>query len=213
MSGHLKLPISPPLYSTLKSLKKEVFIDINCVKPARIISYDPTKNTASVQIAFAQLMPNERAVQYQPLVDCPVITLQGGGIGARFPITPGDECLVFFADRCIDVWYENGAVSPQPPPDTRAHDLSDGFVLVGVNALVKPLMLALLPAEGGIADALAKVAITGGKVSVANAADSLFLILTFLVSTLSSMTTASIASGATQTAIATLTARLALLLY
>ena len=49
-----------------------------------------------------------------------------------FPIKTGDECLVVFACRAIDVWWQSGGV--QPPAETRMHDLSDGFVIpVGVR--------------------------------------------------------------------------------
>ena len=48
------------------------------------------------------------------------------------PIKPGDECLVIFADRCIDGWWWLGGV--QPPSEARNHDLSDGFALVGVRS-------------------------------------------------------------------------------
>ena len=46
-----------------------------------------------------------------------------------FPIKSGDECLVVFACRAIDVWWQSGGV--QPPAETRMHDLSDGFVIPG----------------------------------------------------------------------------------
>lgn len=46
-----------------------------------------------------------------------------------FPVRVGDECLVVFADRCIDYWWQSGGV--QEPVDPRQHNLSDGFALIG----------------------------------------------------------------------------------
>ena len=40
---------------------------------------------------------------------------------------PGDECLVVFADGCIDSWWADGGVQDQD--DLRRHDLSDGFAV------------------------------------------------------------------------------------
>ncbi|MDB6367846.1 phage baseplate assembly protein V [Photorhabdus bodei] len=63
------------------------------------------------------------------LVDVPVIFPRGGGVTLTFPIRAGDECLVVFADRCIDYWWQSGGV--QEPVDPRQHNLSDGFALIG----------------------------------------------------------------------------------
>jgi hypothetical protein len=76
------------------------------------------------------------------LLDCPVLFQGGGGASMTFPIKAGDECLVIFSSRCIDAWWSQGFKPPidgQPnpamsPPDLRMHNLSDGFVLVGVRS-------------------------------------------------------------------------------
>ncbi|MFW8450019.1 Gp138 family membrane-puncturing spike protein, partial [Klebsiella pneumoniae] len=59
------------------------------------------------------------------LVDVPVVFPRGGGCTLTFPVKPGDECLVIFADRCIDFWWQSGGI--QEPVDERMHDLSDAF--------------------------------------------------------------------------------------
>ena len=46
-----------------------------------------------------------------------------------FPVKEGDECLLIFADRCIDFWWQSGGV--QETVDPRQHDLSDAFAIVG----------------------------------------------------------------------------------
>ena len=44
------------------------------------------------------------------LPDVPVMFFGGGGMTITAPIKPGDECLVIFADRCIDGWWWLGGV-------------------------------------------------------------------------------------------------------
>ena len=56
----------------------------------------------------------------------------GGGFALTFPVAAGDECLVVFASRCIDAWWQSGGVGE--PMEPRMHDLSDGFALVGVRS-------------------------------------------------------------------------------
>lgn len=222
---NIKSPVIPPLYTTLMNLKRETMVEFNCIKPGKIESYDPSTRTAEVSVGLAQVLADGTIRPYPKLVDCPVVTIQGGGVGVAFPIKAGDPCLILFSDRCIDDWYNNGGANP--PPDGRLHDLSDGFVLVGANPQTSMLMLALLPSEGGIADATAKVAILNGKVAIKNGTKSLEVILSTLLTTLTSlnntlaaMTTASILAGTTQATIAgftstftSLSADIAALLY
>lgn len=128
-----KTIMDPGLADAMTSLKNDIFKSMNCVKIGTIQSFDATKKTASINLVFKRVLPGGTFDNYPVLVDCPVITLQGGGGAIQFPITPGDQCLVLFSDRNIDAWFKTG--STQPPMNARAHDLSDGIALVGVNAL------------------------------------------------------------------------------
>ena len=65
------------------------------------------------------------------LVDVPVFFM--GNL--VYPIEKGDECLVVFADSCIDSWFMSGGVSM--PVSARKHDLSDGFAFVGFKSRKK----------------------------------------------------------------------------
>jgi hypothetical protein len=86
-----------------------------------------------------------QALTMPVLLDCPLLFQGGGGALMTFPVKAGDECLVIFASRCIDAWWQQGFLPPlggQPnpamnPPDLRMHHLSDGFALVGVRSLPK----------------------------------------------------------------------------
>lgn len=72
------------------------------------------------------------------LLDCPCQFPSGGGVTLTFPVKEGDECLVVFASRSIDSWYQSGGV--QAPVEARMHDLSDGFVHLGFRS--KPRVLS-----------------------------------------------------------------------
>ena len=110
--------------------------------PGIIQSYDPAAQTVTVQpaITLDQRLPSGASVTAHRtiLTDVPVQFPAGGGHGLTFPISPGDECLVVFASRCIDAWWQNGGV--QRPIEPRMHDLSDGFALLGFRS--KPRALA-----------------------------------------------------------------------
>ena len=101
--------------------------------PGIFQSFDPEALTAAVQPAIRGEVPGEtgaaRAVDMPLLVDVPVVFPHGGGYSLTFPIRQGDECLVVFASRCMDAWWQSGGV--QSPAEGRMHDLSDGFAIPG----------------------------------------------------------------------------------
>jgi hypothetical protein len=68
-------------------------------------------------------------VSIKPLQDVPIAMMRVPGWSLTLPITAGSECLLIFADTCIDGWWQNSNV--QPPYDRRRHDLSDAIALFG----------------------------------------------------------------------------------
>lgn len=100
--------------------------------PGIIQAVDLEKQTVSVQPAIQGVLTdadgNSKNVDLPMLVDVPLMWQKGGGFVTTIPVEPGDEVLVVFASRCIDAWWESGAVSAQS--EFRMHDLSDGFALL-----------------------------------------------------------------------------------
>ena len=96
--------------------------NLHVALPGEIVSYNSSNRTATVQ----PVIRNWRQKGTPPLLlDVPVF-FPGNFI---IPVNKGDECLVVFADTCIDAWYQNSGVST--PISARRHDLSDGFAFVG----------------------------------------------------------------------------------
>lgn len=113
--------------------------------PGIVQSFDPATLTATVQPAIQGRIADRDGVvslvDLPLLVDCPVQFPAGGGVSLTFPVEAGDECLVVFASRCIDAWWQSGGV--QPPLEARMHDLSDGFVVLGFRS--QPRVLSPAP--------------------------------------------------------------------
>lgn len=101
--------------------------------PGIIQSFDPETLTCEVQPAIQGRQRDAdgtiRQVNLPLLLDCPIVFPHAGSCSLTFPVRAGDECLVVFASRGIDFWWQNGGI--QPPPEPRMHDLSDGFVIPG----------------------------------------------------------------------------------
>ncbi|HDR9029886.1 TPA: hypothetical protein QDB14_004108 [Burkholderia vietnamiensis] len=109
--------------------------------PGTVESFDPATMTVSVQLGTKDAIRNEEGTistsPFPLLTDCPVVWQGGGGVTATFPIAAGDECLVVFASRCIDAWWQSGGVQEQA--ESRMHSLADGFALVGVRSRPRAL--------------------------------------------------------------------------
>lgn len=117
----------------LASERQAINEQIRVALPGIIQSFDPDLVTATVQPSVRCMVRdndgNTTTEDYPLLVDVPVTFPRGGGCTLTFPVRAGDECLLIFADRCIDFWWQNGGI--QKPVDPRMHDLSDAFAIVG----------------------------------------------------------------------------------
>ena len=101
-----------------------------------------------------------KLVDYPFLADCPVIALGGGNGALTFPITTGDDCLVFFNDRDIDSWFSGSSTSA--PATLRLHSFSDGIILVGLRSLNNVLVnYSGSNVELRTKDGLTKISIAG----------------------------------------------------
>lgn len=102
----------------------------------------------AIQALIRQVPSGEgKWVNMPLLLDCPVYFPSGGGFTLTFPIAVGDECLVVFASRCIDAWFESGGSANQQA-ELRMHDLSDGFAFVGFRS--KPQTLSPTPSATAV---------------------------------------------------------------
>ncbi|MNB62550.1 hypothetical protein D3C81_47650 [compost metagenome] len=113
---------------TAQAIADSVSNQIRVAMPGIIQSFDPETVTCTVELALLGAVGDE-TVELKPLVDVPVIFPRGGGCTLTFPVKAGDECLLIFADRCIDFWWQSGGA--QKTVDPRQHDLSDAFAIVG----------------------------------------------------------------------------------
>lgn len=100
--------------------------------PAIIQSFDATKQTVVVQPALLEnirINGVQQSVDLGLIADVPIIMPRAGGYSLTLPVVAGDECLLVFADGCIDAWFQSGG--QQSRIDGRRHSLSDAFAILG----------------------------------------------------------------------------------
>jgi len=104
--------------------------------PCIVSAVSFSANTISAQPAIKGTTTNPdgstQSVNLPLLVDVPMVFPTAGGYSITFPVAIGDECLVVFASRCIDGWWQSGGI--QEAMEFRMHDLSDGFAIIGTRS-------------------------------------------------------------------------------
>lgn len=118
--------------TVLRAMGDSVQFDIRVAMPGIVEAWDATQQTVDVRLAIREKVSNggvTRESEIPLLVDLPVVMPRAGGYVLGFSPCVGDECLVVFADCCIDSWWQSGDVQSQA--DNRRHDLSDGFAILG----------------------------------------------------------------------------------
>lgn len=104
--------------------------------PAKVVSYDPEKQTIKAQITVKAYVQQEdgstKEVDYPQLEDVPVQFPGGGDQVMTFPVKEGDEVLVSFASRSVDSWQQSGG--DQAPQDAGMNNLSSGFAQLGFRS-------------------------------------------------------------------------------
>ena len=101
-----------------EALKQDFFASLHCALPGTVVSFDAEKQTAELQPAVKM-----GSLTFPALSGVPVF------MPVSFEVTPGDACLVVFADIDIDGWFDTG--EPLEPRSARKHSLSDGFAFIG----------------------------------------------------------------------------------
>lgn len=116
-----------------KKSEESLAANIRVAVPGIIQAFDQTEQTVRVQPAIREVITGKDytpvPVALPELLDVPIVLPRAGDYVITLPIKAGDECLVIFADQCIDAWWQNGGVQNQM--EQRRHDLSDGFAILG----------------------------------------------------------------------------------
>ncbi len=112
------------LHQTLDNQKKEILSSLHVALPGTVLAFHADTGLADIQPGLRRRTAEGELLPAPLLQNVPVFLPT-----ADFTVSPGDLCLVIFADCCADGFLQTG--QPVLPPSPRAHDLSDGFAFVG----------------------------------------------------------------------------------
>lgn len=132
-------PISSRIGSELEYLRllmDKVSFQMHVAAPGIVKRFYPEDQSVDVQLVIREkilIKQDYESIKVPLLGKLPIVFPAGGDYCMTFPIQEGDECLVVFADTCIDSWWQNGGEENEQIM-VRRHDLSDGFAIVGVRS-------------------------------------------------------------------------------
>lgn len=183
--GSNLLPVEPDLKTVLDESKRDTFIGLNCVHLGVIDSFNPSEQTATVNIAYKYYF-NGVALSYPVLVDCPVVILGDKAKRVEVPIASGDECLVLFNDRDIDNFITSGQITTTATE--RMHSFTDAIVLVGIHS-TKNKITDFDNTRVSLRNGTTRVSAGGSKVKVENASKNLLGVINALVDLVDTLNT------------------------
>lgn len=129
------------MIQTLEGVSQKTAYEINCMRIGIVQTFYYEDLTVDVLIA------NKKTQRYtregvQVVSDYPIIRAKVVYCDPfiTFPINPGDECVLLFADREIENWFINGEVNPEGYP--RMHEMTDAVALFAIRSL--PNMIQIL---------------------------------------------------------------------
>lgn len=107
---------------------------IHTMLPGFVNSYDPAKQTATIQPVFAEYYELEDGTKekqsYPAIPNVPVLFPRAGGYYVHPPLKRGNVVMLICCQRSIDDWYQTNGAQEVIPEDLRKHHPSDLFALV-----------------------------------------------------------------------------------
>lgn len=100
--------------------------NIHTVLPGKIIEFFASEQLADIQPTIKRNI-NGELVNLPILTKVPVRFLKSGDFTITFPLKKDDEVSLYFIERSIDNWLQNGDI--QSPDDYRKFDLSDAYAV------------------------------------------------------------------------------------
>lgn len=114
------------LESVLATAINTYLKDVHTMLPGQIINFDPVEQLADIQPQLKRNVDG-KLINLPVLSKVPIRFLKSGDFTITFPLKEGDEVSLYFIERSIDNWLEEGGI--QSPNDYRKFDLSDAYAV------------------------------------------------------------------------------------
>lgn len=136
------------IYSLLKAMKDTINYNMNCVKVATVVEFNPELLTVKCRVNNKRQKQlntqGNQIIENYPDVFAKVHFFGWGDVGSVYPIEPGMEGLLLFNDRELESWFLTG--ENEKLAYDRCHDLSDALFICGLHSQPKIPLVPYLEA-------------------------------------------------------------------
>ena len=123
----------PLNHKEIEAIKRDILSSFHCALPGIVESYDPENQSVDIRPAA---WPKAGGIKIPlPLLKDVPVFIPHTGTEPAFTVSPGDACLLVFADCPTDPWMTGDDTAPVPD---RQHDLSDAFAFIGFQRKSTP---------------------------------------------------------------------------
>ena len=121
-------------HEEIEAIRQDILSSFHCALPGVVESFDAENQAADIRpVAW----PGHGRIKIPlPLLKDVPVFIPRTGTEPAWTVSPGDACLLIFADLPIDPWLEDDDNAPVPD---RQHDLSDAFAFVGFRRNPDPM--------------------------------------------------------------------------
>lgn len=118
------------LTGTMDLVLRKFLLDVDDMLPARIVSYDRTKNRAQIEILYRITMTDGSMHPLIAPAEIPALTMGGGGMCMTFPLKRGDLGWIKASDRDMSLFLQS--YEAEPGNTARLHCFEDGVFIPDV---------------------------------------------------------------------------------
>jgi hypothetical protein len=118
---------TPTAYQVLREVVESRLFDVHTALPGVVDKYDPAAKTADIKPSLMRKYKDSGVTELPILIGVPICYFQTSNSIISVPLKQGDDVLILFSERSLDVWKsKEGLVSPGDP---RKHHLSDAVAI------------------------------------------------------------------------------------
>ncbi len=134
---------SPTFGQLLREAIEARLTEVHVSMPCRVVSYDSSKQTVTVQPLFKTKRKNSAGVKTvtkaQSIQNVPVAFPRCAGGWITFPLAADDVGMVVFAERSLNDWMKSTAGQEVEPSEDTMHPLNGAWFLPGGYPSKTPL--------------------------------------------------------------------------
>lgn len=135
---------TPELAEVIEAAIESALIDVHTALPGKVQSYDPTTQTATIELEIKRPLPKADGtytIEDLPLLEnVPVHFTRSAAFALTVPLAAGDQGLVIFSELSLDQWRSKGVNTS--PGDIGRHTLTGAVFAPGLSPNAKALKTA-----------------------------------------------------------------------